>query len=505
MFDGCGEGKVITLCGDPLREAEITYATPGVVKLVNFTSEIAFVAPGVTTGGGVSDKTGSAVTFNGLVTDGIPAPLAFICWGSDIPETYEVPGDWETVIAKGNQPGAFSERVAGLTPGATYHYACYVTNDAGFAWSAVETFTMRGYENTYFTNTLWDNNQASWDWRTQWVWDPFFPTGAGDVAYVTNGCVAGIRAILGTPGDRPKVVVTSGGLIDIDTPLNDMEFTLDGGDIFWRDRNALFNVTVLKDTYFDGGYGNGDDAGGRYIGNISGPAGITIRAVGPFRWVGENTNLFATIHLGPGRMSVSNDERPLGYGPVILDEGATLSHRNDWEEQSINVRNPISGTGTVNSWYNHNNQGGAVLYNSVMPGTPNTPGTLFVNSHKLTLAGGASLDINIRSPAQYGCLSVYNPSGNYSGVDVILDSPALNLNFMGNVRVDNGDVFVILRNNSATDTTTGEFADFPQGRKVYFGCASGTLVYDYDADEDGAYNDVAICDIKLNGTMVIVK
>ena len=125
------------------------------------------------------------------------------------------------------------------------------------------------------------------------------------------------------------------------------------------------------------------------------------------------------------------------------------------------------------------------------------------NTPKFTFTDTASLVVIIKSPAQHGRLVIHQ----YPDLPVDVDltaGPGLELNFIGNVRVNNGDAFVILRNYGA-GATIGEFAGYPEGTKVYFGAASGTLTYGYDFDEDGVKNDVAIKDIRLNGTVVIVR
>jgi hypothetical protein len=93
-----------------------------------------FVAPNVSNSTTVPTSVTSA-DLSGLLTTG-GASDAWICWGVADGETANT-GDWENVehIGTVNAGMPFSTNVAGLATNATYWFRCYVTNQAGTAWS----------------------------------------------------------------------------------------------------------------------------------------------------------------------------------------------------------------------------------------------------------------------------------------------------------------------------------------------------------------------------------
>lgn len=95
------------------------------------------VAPAVTNGVGVTELGLFSARLNGQVTQGNPAPQAYICWGDNDAGNTST-SDWDHVINMGTPSGTFSSLATGLTHNTPYYYRCYVTNISGGAW-ATET------------------------------------------------------------------------------------------------------------------------------------------------------------------------------------------------------------------------------------------------------------------------------------------------------------------------------------------------------------------------------
>jgi len=132
-----------------------------------------------------------------------------------------------------------------------------------------------------------------------------------------------------------------------------------------------------------------------------------------------------------------------------------------------------------------------------------------VSSSALTFAAGASLDINLRDSADHGCLRVINHNQNdvFISSDItvkITPGAELNLIFLPGFKANAGDDIVILRNTGA-NKINGEFVGLKEGAKIKLGHASGTLTYEYDADNDEKYNDIAIVNVRLSGTLLFLK
>ncbi|MGA9047660.1 MAG: trypsin-like peptidase domain-containing protein [Dehalococcoidia bacterium] len=95
--------------------------------------------PTVINGSGAANITSTGAMLNGdLTSDGGVATTITIYWGTSDGGT--TPSAWTNNDSLGTEPaGAFSDNIAGLTPGTTYYYRCSATNSVGSAWSPTST------------------------------------------------------------------------------------------------------------------------------------------------------------------------------------------------------------------------------------------------------------------------------------------------------------------------------------------------------------------------------
>ncbi|MCL1909440.1 MAG: hypothetical protein FWG05_00725, partial [Kiritimatiellaeota bacterium] len=168
----------------------------------------------------------------------------------------------------------------------------------------------------------------------------------------------------------------------------------------------------------------------------------------------------------------------------------------------LSVGNPIRGFGALSAGYSDPKT--VTLSGAVMPGDIDAGGELRVIGRSLILTDDACLDINMFGADNYGCLTVTNMADS-ADVSVDIGSNAeLNLEIAPAFKAYPGDSFVILRNTGAGGTA-GEFADYPEGSRIFFRSATGKLTYEFDADGDGVSNDIVITDIRPGGTVLIIK
>ena len=537
LFSNYGEGALVTLCNNPLRTATITYqanynngVSPSLtggndIALYDFFFETPSIAPSVSTNMGATAIHGKSATLNGKVLDGNPPPHVWFYWSTNNPGTPPFTSfDWEgNTRYMGAQAvnAEFDLPLTGLTPGTTYYYAVRATNIEGETWSDAAKFSTLPVQNAYWTGAKagWSDTNGHYEWTDHryWTSSPVVPNSDNWVGYITNGFTASIFGPLGSPGNRPTIVVKEGGrLMSRDVPAYDMPIVLDGGDLNFTRTTALFpnsvnvgpndghpdsSLTVLSDSTVTGGAGDVH----RVVKNVSVPKGVTLTVTCSMYFGGANPDLKGNLILGPCSIGPFVNSA-LGTASIHLVAGTQFKY-NNISSAALNLHNPFSGFGKFYSHQEGSNLTGLTVHNALTPGDANTPGTLVAETQYLTLTGNASLNINIRDAQNHG---VFLATNNVTAANLtikLLDNPALNLNTMTGFKAKPGDKFVILRNTGA-NKITGVFKDaqgvvLEEGAKVKFGYASGKLTYEHPFGGN-PYN-IAITDITVPGTLLIVK
>ncbi len=500
--DDLPEGAVVDLGSG--RTAKITYtAAPNgtSIALKSFTTPVAHVPPQVDLNGGATELLAHSAILHGQVTAGTPVPTVFFCWGDFNPGSNTTKA-WSHTIPMLGQNAAFSTTIYSLLPETTYYYACLAINYDGEnwheAWSPVASFTTSARRSMYWQNSGW-NDSTTYDWSKPAYWFPAIPASAGDTGYITNSFTANINGDLGTENNRPTIVVEPGGRLYVRIgPVNATPVVLNGGSIFYSSRTRLAGGLHLQADSLVTSDDLAGDGSGRIIENITGPASVTLSTRGSTYFEGNNTNLFSAFHFGTGLSGILSD-RALGYGPVFLEETAQISNNLHWHNQSLNVWNPFSGFGIL---FTGSNATGCTVTNSITPGSAQTGGTFTINTKKLTLTPTSSLHFNLWSPVDAGRLYVTNDD--LTACSVILQNPALTIAPQPGFKIAPGDTLVLLH-NAGVNAINGQFANLPEGSKIDFGHALGTLTYTHIADDDGLPNDIAISNIRLAGTLLLLR
>lgn len=164
-FSGTVTGEVAFLSSSTTyyftMVASNAYTNSWATTNISFTTLTAATQPAVTNDMGVTNVGIGTASLRGIVTAGTSAE-ATIVWGDDDPGATTV-GTWDHAAAMGIvlEGETFTNDVSGLYYGLQYNYRVYVTNDAGEAWSDVETFTTLapavGASSVAITNTTYDN------------------------------------------------------------------------------------------------------------------------------------------------------------------------------------------------------------------------------------------------------------------------------------------------------------------------------------------------------------
>ncbi len=521
-FSGLAEGAAVTLSTSPLRTAQIAYAANSAtselfggndIALYNFVNHIEFTTPQIGTGVGATNIRVKSATLNGELLAGTPAPNVIICWGNEDPGSTD-PADWQHTIDKNRPDGAFYADIAGLQPSTTYYYACRADNhDNGVpheVWSATSSFTTPAPTAVYWNAPTWNNSTAC-DWSNPAHWSPAPPVNADYYGYVTNG-TANINGDLGETGDRPTIIATSGGTLYVRAgPVNETPLILDGGAIHYESRVRLSGgLRIISDSAITCSQTTPNyDGSGRIFSEVFMPAGVTLATRGAMYMDGVNPGFNGVWQIGPGRCGIYNHLALGGDASVILGQGAEFSYQIAVSAGGpLDLRNPFSGVGIFHTGQHDD---GFTTASSLMPGSPESGGTMAVSTEKLTFAETARLDVNLWNAANHGRLLVLNTyiTGGVTytnrNINIIINpGAALNITPKSGFRTRAGDVFVLV-NNIGANAIQGEFAGLSEGAKINLGHASGDLTYTHIADDDGLPNDIAITNIRLDGTLLFLK
>jgi len=263
--------------------------------------------------------------------------------------------------------------------------------------------------------------------------------------------------------------------------------------------NTGFNdVQVISNSLIDASLSNGD-VNNRRFSNIRGPAGVTLTSKGAVGFGGNNVNCHINFDLD-GETSFYHPNA-FGSGSVHFNSGELYANGHGARENPITMNNPLSGNVDIRA------RDGATFTHSVTPGSSSAAASIRVNTRTCVLASGSTLHINLWNKDVNGRLAIlpWN-DGTNTGL-TIQPGAKLQLHPMPGFRANPGDVFVIVRNaSSALINTT--FAGLEEGAKVDIGGrATGNITYKhvFAADGDGIANDIAIYNIRLNGTLLLLK
>jgi hypothetical protein len=229
---------------------------------------------------GATNQTYTSATLRGTLTDG-QAATAWICWGTSDGGTGQ-PGDWNHVVSIGSvaQGIEFSTVASGLSPGATYCYRCYASNEVGTAWSATATsFNSKPVTRIRADGGSITNYTLDGTYYTAHVF-----TNVGTSSFsVTDGGIVEVLVVGGGGGggDRTGGAGGAGGLIytssfEVESGSNYVVTVGDGGvhSYYGGPASTGSNSVFGSLTAYGGGYGTAVYPGGPG-GSGGGGAGFT--------------------------------------------------------------------------------------------------------------------------------------------------------------------------------------------------------------------------------------
>ena len=490
-FDGLTNNATVDFGGG--TNCQITYTADfdgdgksNDVALYNFYADVPTAVPVVDNGAGVTNLLASSCYLSGNVSQGTPAPDAYVCYG--LTSAGDNTGAWDHVVYVNPYAGSgpFSIRVVQLSPGSNYYYRCFATNTVGSAWSSASNFVTPAAASLIWTNTAWVDNSSIYFWSQAGNWSNRLPACAGDTGYIPNGRTANIDGDLGASGDRPTIVAQPGGRLYLINSFWQTPVVLAGGTFDMNFRSATLGgpVTLTADSLLSTG-GSGNPSDHPITGSLAGAANLTLTTAGSQYWQANNSNLHCRLHLGTGKFGFT-DTGALGNGPLVLDSGVHVTWYMDYNNYALTLTNDVSGFGTL---YANNVAGCTLKGNTVMPGVATNAGTLTVNSPLCTLTN-ATLAINVFGSGAYGQLLVTNGACTLANANLALT--------LGYNATSTDRLFVVLQ--SGTNPITGTFNGLPEGAVTTVSGPGGclwkmTISYTNSGDGGSVGNDVLLYNI----------